>query len=126
MSFTPLSLNQTLTLRTEELSKHNIDVHGNSNLLCYKDSIFSSVYHNPVKISSGEGYYYSEPTWTVTRILKSDVDLPINKPVIWNWEKVSALRIRADGVSDRPDQSQYQFVTQSLGNGAYRITKMYR
>lgn len=116
----PLAVDQTVNLYPSDIGQHFIDINGDSPLPCYQDSIFSVLSHysssNKVQFIN----YYS-----VTRILKSDVDLPLNIPVSLTNEKVSALRINGDGLSSRPDLNQFKFeVTSDTIKGLHIITKL--
>lgn len=124
MSFAPLVINCSVTLNAEQVSKHFIDKDGNSALECYADSIFSVIDHSPSKIYSENTWRYTEASYTVTRILKSDVDLLPNTPVILTSEKVSALRIKSDGCSNRPELSQCRFQVLPMGDNTYKVTKL--
>ncbi len=75
-------------------------------------------YSQGVAQSSHRGY-------TVTRILKRDIDLPLNCPILLTWEKVSALRIMDVGYSARPDLNGFRFTYRHLGD-LYEVTKRLR
>ena len=127
MFFTPLAINQTVELNAEQIAKHFI-ADGTSKLPCYANSIFSVIEHSPSTTHSGNWnnptITRTEPSWTVTRILKSDVDLPLNKPMSLTWEKVSALYIRSNGLSDRPELNQFKFEVIPIDSNTYQITKL--
>jgi hypothetical protein len=118
-SFVPLCFNQVFTLTAAQVSQHSIDEYGYSPLPCYQDSFFTVRAPAPGKILSPN----TERNWIVTRVL---VDLPLNEPRILTCEQISALYIKADGISMRPELQRYRFDVVSLGNNKYQITKFDR
>lgn len=123
MSFTRLEVGVERTMSDVELSPHEIDQYGNSLLPEYSDSIFSIIkLGNSISFSEGIKKVIDKGT-LVTRILKKDLELPLDQPVVLSSVELAALRIRWSGYSDRPDLSAYKFKIQYMGYEKHEITK---
>ena len=110
MNFTPLTFNTTEKLTYKEVEPHHIDKHGRSPL--YPDSIFSVILHKPAKVSFlSTPPTYTEMKWSVTRLPKEDIELPLDKAIKLTWQQTSALLIKENGNSDRPEFNGYTFKT---------------
>lgn len=114
MSFSYLNVGETRLMGAAEYASHQIDVYGSSALPEYYDSIFT------VNVRNYLGSYIA------TRILKKDLELPLNEPVELPLIKACALRLNDDGTSVRPDLRSYRFTIQDLGDCKYKITKKLR
>lgn len=124
MSFTPLVVNQNKILYAADILTHQVDYAGNSCLSCYADSIFAVAHLSPTTVYEDNSTRIIPERWSVTRLLKSDVDLPLNTPVRLTVDKVSALRIREDGSSERGDLSHYKFsAVPNRDFSSYLVTK---
>lgn len=101
-----------------ELAPYQIDYEGLSSLPEYSDSIFVVI---DFAKESNPGRNYS-----VARVLKKDLELPLEQPVELSLDQLCALRIDDSGISSRSDLSGYQFKYEKIDNDKYKITKLIR
>lgn len=102
MSFTYLKVGETKVMNYEEFARHGIDENGKSELPGYHDSIFAVNHLVTHLLEPVEKYH-------ITRFLKKDLILPVNKPVKLSMVKACALQINPDGFSRRTDLKGYKF-----------------
>lgn len=119
MSFAPLEFNREIKMSAPEVYQLRINANGVSDLKCYSDSIFSVI----APARSNTSSRAPEAYWTITRLPKTDLDIPLDKPTILTNAVVTALLIRADGRSDRPELSLFKFTTSSLPGNMWSVEK---
>lgn len=119
MSFAPLEFNREVIMSGPEVYQLRINANGVSDLKCYSDSIFSVIAHARSNTTSRA----TEAYWTITRLPKSDLDIPLDKPTLLTNAVVTALLIRADGRSDRPELSSFKFTTSPLPDNMWSVKK---
>lgn len=111
---------QSETVTSSQLRSYLINENGNSELPFYAGSIFS-IFSNPPRPlfdAEGEVVGLSRENWTVIRIPEQDLELPLNEKVCLTWQQISALNIRENGLSDRPNLSRYKFEVTTLDSGS--------
>lgn len=117
MNFTPLDYNKTYHLTQKEMEQHDIRLDGTSPR--YDDeSLFSVIYKPPVEVYADGRAKKTEPTFSVTRINKSDSLPPVGKKVTKRVEEIAALLIDHEGHSLRAELEGYRF---ELGNRVKEI-----
>lgn len=127
MSFSQLQVGVTVKMWGDEISQYCINEQGDSAHPVYADSVFSVIQIDPMKIYSGpsKGWQLTEMHWLVTRVLKKDLDIPLETPTVLTHHKVSALRIDINGHSLRSDQKDFTFTCKVLNfqKGEYEVIK---
>lgn len=104
----------------------SLEIDGDGNSTLYPDSVFAVNYIAHSTFYEDGRFGVRPPKYIVERVRKEAINLPLGKAVPVQGSIVKAMRIRENGLSDRPELSNYRFTCISIGEDLYEVTKSSR
>ena len=111
-------------LNAAQFETFQINEYGVSEEPVYQDSIFYVFSRFIDEHSSCLPPGSTQTMYTITRLHKEDLDLPIGKAACLDTARCHALMIQEDGSSKRPELSDFTFTIKKIPNSKlYNVTK---